>query len=101
MSQHTPTPWRRSLTETSLILAGPYAVAAVLPNRPAVENYANADLIVRAVNAHDALVAACRNLLPLALKYYRSLPDDGPEQDHYMTAVIEPAETALAAAEKC
>jgi hypothetical protein len=46
-----------------------------------------------------ALLAACRGLLPLALAYYRTLPDDGPAQDHYMTSVIGPAQDAIAKAE--
>jgi hypothetical protein len=42
---------------------------------------------------------ALKGTLALAEAYYRTLPDDGPEQDHYMTSIIEPARAAIAKAE--
>lgn len=45
------------------------------------------------------LLASLKNTLPMAEAYYRTLPDDGPEQDHYITSVIEPARAAIAKAE--
>ena len=51
------------------------------------------------LHAAPDLLDALQCTLALAEAYYRSLPDDGPEQDHYMTAVIEPARAAIAKAE--
>jgi hypothetical protein len=57
------------------------------------------------VRANAALIAAAPDLLEalkgtlaLAMAYYRTLPDDGPAQDHYMTSIIEPAGRAIAKA---
>lgn len=66
-SEHTPTPWRVGEREAGdlVILAGERRIA-----RMAFDLYvstfaadANAALIVRAVNAHEALLSALRNLI--------------------------------------
>jgi len=59
------------------------------------EVHANAALIVRAVNAHDALVAACRNILaqidtPLTLTL--------GQHEFHRTTIIRMLRTALAKA---
>lgn len=48
--------------------------------------------------AYD-LLESLKNLLSITMIYYRSLPDDGTEQDHLMTYYIEPARIAIAKAE--
>ena len=44
------------------------------------------------------LIDNLESCLAYVRAYYRTLPDDGPEQDYIMQSVIEPAEAALAAA---
>ena len=63
-SEHTPTPWRRSPRCVESILTdeeSPLVVAFVNINKEA-----NAEFIVRACNAHDALVEALREIQTLA-----------------------------------
>jgi len=68
---HTATPWTLSRSfvgrdtsalKTTTVVAGT-TVVAECNKRPVQEAEANARFIVRACNAHDALVAACRGLL--------------------------------------
>ena len=67
----TPIPWSLMETEQYIyIIANSSAIAALpsgrqptKPNEPHPENLANAALIVRAVNAFDQLVNACRLLV--------------------------------------
>jgi len=66
----TPRPWRVHDRYDDEVWAGGGWVAACVPNpdKRSDENEtgaANADLIVRAVNAHDALVAALRGIITL------------------------------------
>lgn len=46
------------------------------------------------------LLESTKNLLAIAMLYYKSLPDDGTEQDHVMTYYIEPARIAIHKAER-
>jgi hypothetical protein len=45
-----------------------------------------------------SLLEALKTSLAYVERYYRTLPDDGPEQDHVMHSVIEPARAAIAKA---
>ena len=56
------------------------------------------DANARLIAAAPELLAACEGTLAMAEAFYRTLPDDGAEQDHYMTTVIEPARLALSRA---
>lgn len=64
---HTPTPWHTGGTGNLIVFAGDgYAVANATVfhgKQEDGESAANAALIVRAVNAHDKLVAAVRAYL--------------------------------------
>lgn len=64
------------------------------PGATDAEANANARLIAAAPELVEALTAT----LAYAEAYYRTLPDDGPAQDHIMTSIIEPARAALAKA---
>lgn len=46
------------------------------------------------------LLSSLENLMAIAMVYYRTLPDDGTEQDHVMTYYIEPARIAIHKATK-
>lgn len=48
--------------------------------------------------AGPELLEALKGTLALAEAYYRTLPDDGAAQDHYMSSVIGPARAAIAKA---
>lgn len=79
MPKHTATPWKADRSKAishelhdirikSASLLGDRSIAAVFGwnnnSDPTLEvGQANADFIVLAVNAHDALVAACKQLL--------------------------------------
>ena len=87
----TPRPWGIGLTVngSKRIMAEHWPVADIAIDRTSFqkEHEANAELIVRAVNAHDELVKACKGLLKLA---YKATNDD---------SWIEIAEQAIAKAE--
>ena len=53
---------------------------------------------LKLIAAAPDLLEALENLLYIANRYYRSLPDDGEEQDHLMASYIGPAESAIAKA---
>ena len=60
---HTPGPWRQHQTEADAIVGPdrkPIAMVSALGKRPDEEDDANLAHIIRAVNAHDALVAALK-----------------------------------------
>jgi hypothetical protein len=98
-SRHTPTPW--SLNEQT-VKSPPYELTVAFCGGAAgcsgtdgriitrQEAEANAALIVRAVNAHDDLVAALRNLISMA-DFFMT---DAPQR-----VAIEEAQAALAKAE--
>lgn len=76
MSGHTPTPWVRSnLTEWCIVGDGGERLVAstaghqsnVFPDQVESENRANGDLILRAVNSHEELLAALKSILPLLM----------------------------------
>lgn len=61
---HSPLPWRVTYGELlAPIVSDAYGHVAILHPRTWNEARANAKLIVRAVNAHDALVAAVKHFL--------------------------------------
>lgn len=53
----------------------------------------------RVAIAAERLYVSVENMMPYVLSSYRSLSDDGVEQDAVMTCVIEPARAALKKAE--
>lgn len=66
---HTPTPWDQQGRHVNTT----HGVAPILSCNPEFPNAkANAEYIVRCVNAHDALVAALRDVLSLipAMQYF-------------------------------
>lgn len=95
----TPRPWR--IGQDPIIIESDHAdfVAMTLPD-PALgwdgteEDYANARLIVRAVNAHDELVEATR----AALDALENEPDG--IEDHAFHDLATKLRAALAAAEE-
>jgi hypothetical protein len=109
--KHTPGPWdlggKVKLSNTHLVRYVRFnseivcqcwstGVDRALPvSQREQEMDANARLIAAAPDMLEAL----KGTLALAEAYYRTLPDDGPEQDHYMTSIIEPARAAIAKAE--
>lgn len=95
-AKHTPTPWARnkSPSDTLRIFSGHYQIGEVRNCNGCPQNEANADFIVRAVNAHSDLVAALEGVLPLAEAYA-----DGKTGSHPDHEWIEVARAALAKAE--
>lgn len=60
---HTPTPWKISTRDPSTIVSGKRWVATSSRNGVLVDDMMyNAAHIVRCVNSHDALLAACKEL---------------------------------------
>ena len=55
------------------------------------ESAANAKLIA----ASPDLLGSLQSCLAYVKRYYKTLPDDGAEQDHIMESVIEPSEAAI------
>jgi hypothetical protein len=100
MSSHTPTPWKldtsiRGLAEITDQTGATIAVIESDTYRmgDAAENLANAEMIVRAVNSHAALLAALEETL-LCLKAW----SDGRGPHDATTDVVNRAEAALAQA---
>jgi hypothetical protein len=68
MSKHTPTPWNNSTPPDKMIIcdAEGGSIADCAPAGPWIthkQGIANADLIIKAVNNHDALTAARKTFL--------------------------------------
>jgi len=85
---HTPTPWTaKTLKYKALIQGGVYNTdshsIAVVDSCPD-----DAAFIVRAVNAHEELLAACK-----AARTYLNLDDAGPELDFQLSQAIAKAES--------
>ena len=94
---HTPGPWEIIEVERfgKIHVYGP-------SNKPIVadvntykhDGEANARLIATA----PELLECLQSCLAYVKRYYKTLPDDGQEQDFLMVAVIYPAEEAIAKA---
>lgn len=98
--KHTPTPWRLQKSETepdhwTIYSSNPphLDIADVRPWIPEGANGGNAEFIVRAVNAHDELVADIRS----ALGWVRTAKADNDAGK--LLIAIERLERALAKAE--
>jgi hypothetical protein len=93
MKKHTPTPWNGSNDIWSINSTQRVAQAFGLD---VIERKANADFIVRAVNSHEELLAACK----ASLQYYAPLTvmDDSNDTVHSLT--IAQLENAIANATK-
>src|ERR1700735_2276674 len=77
VSEHTPTPWILDGEHLRTIVRGAEStIIAVRHRLPAVTHAANAAFIVRAVNAHDDLVAALKET-KASLSEYGSAYSDG------------------------
>lgn len=99
-AKHTPGPWTHGTHNhrkaVYAVCRYPIPIAYVGGNgQPHETETANARLIAAA----PAMLEALRKTLGLAEAYYRTLPDDGAAQDHYMAEVIAPARAAIARAE--
>jgi hypothetical protein len=98
---HTPGTWHSiesAETGIAYIVGNSAGLVAKIPDKhesAKAENAANARLLA----ASPDLLAMLKRTLIRAEAYYRTLPDDGPEQDYYMTTVIGPARAAIAKAE--
>ena len=66
---HTPTPWKKSLTDRGDTILAPngevIASFPVMPGSDAIQRYEDRNLALRAVNAHDALVIALERCLAI------------------------------------
>lgn len=86
MSAHTPTPWR--VDGADIVSPSECAVVATVQwcgeGRDG-ESEANAAHIVRCVNAHDELVAACQ------LAFKRGEGNNDEEHDHELYAALKAA----------
>ena len=85
--EHTPIPWRHNhitqgwiQDETGVLVAGVQCehLHSAAKGISAKQMVANAELIVLAVNSHDALVAACEGLVELADDGSASFDDPEP-----------------------
>lgn len=89
MSEHTPLPWqiKRGATMGVIVNQDGEQVAAALSDavKSSDERDANAELIVRAVNNHDALVKALRDLVA-ACNTYDDTPDSTLNAARYVNA---------------
>jgi hypothetical protein len=89
-TKHTPTPWAAGgsvIEREGETIAQAFRMTGCPIDQPVV----NAAFIVRAVNSHEQLVAALRDLLPDAIGNHIGGPDT--------QARIDAARAALAAAE--
>ena len=101
--QHTPAPWGLNIHKDG----GNWTYKIVqkepeLPGAPHGHQIAELNKHLRQVEENANLIAAAPELLAaledtldMAERYYASLEDDSPEQDAYMTQVIEPARAAI------
>lgn len=95
MTTHTPTPWRVYDHMPNCIEdAMGNDVFAQAMNKGSERNEANAAFIVQACNAHDALVAALRDVLSQYLLFVNV------NSDEIASAVVAQARAALALAGK-
>jgi hypothetical protein len=95
VSKHTPTPWRQQGEPNGHRINGEGGPVAVASPRfmDRTERLANAAFIVRACNAHEDLLAACKKLLGLVRERPENLASYGA---HY---TVQDAEAAIAKAE--
>ena len=101
---HTPTPWTLDTSGSTVLISrgkekaiayGSGEVTQVFQTGMTREEVlANARLMVSAPELLEELVSC----LAYVQRYYRTLPDDGAEQDFIMSSVIEPARKAIAKA---
>lgn len=77
-AQHTATPWQHDPTgrmgRPSEIFSGGRPIAECGLTSATAEDAANAELIVRAVNSHAELLAACINAEHALIQRARDLP---------------------------
>ena len=96
MTQHTPAPWITGGCSGRMIRSrDSYLEDGFLAD---VYTKANAQFIVRAVNAHDALVEACETLVA-GLKTHECQMCGYPWAEHHESCQVLAAQKALALAE--
>jgi hypothetical protein len=91
--KYTPTPWRVFINDdgTKLVGIGSGEGQGILDCGFGVwawddaEGIANANLVVKAVNSHDALVKALQAVIDAACDY---LPPDGISKDDFINRVL-------------
>jgi len=93
MSEHTPTPWKLRKLVTNChytaIDGGDWAELANVVTRldddkqDHRQGSANAAFIIRAVNNHDRLLAACKELLEVAAAAMRAIEGNGEVLDRF------------------
>jgi hypothetical protein len=74
----TPRPWAVSASRWDVMGTGDIHIARMSGGLPTGEAQANVALIVRAVNAHDGLVAALQRIVALAGEHADGAPDSTP-----------------------
>lgn len=68
--QATPRPWRRGYQDNQVIYSDYKQIAVIQCREKEWQN--NAELIVRAVNSHDALLEACKEAINCIIAYQNS-----------------------------
>ena len=91
-SLHTPTPWYESGTGNH---QGLIIEERTGRNVSVTYDKADAAFIVRAVNSHDALMAALADILEIAKSRWRALPVDSPEKVRINAALAALAQGEL------
>jgi hypothetical protein len=114
-TRHTPTPWETSYRERSngsygqdiydsngATIATCEWYSVPTPTGFVTNRTANAEFIVRAVNSHQMLVDACRQLDEFQRTYHGYTQDNMPGNEHYsawLMRIVESARAALQHAE--
>lgn len=88
----TPRPW--ALAGTLLVMAQDTRELIATMEGNDTRRLANGLLIVRAANAHDALVEAVGRLIPYALGRIRTMEREGPRDGFVVAAVLNDVERA-------
>lgn len=97
---HTPTPWkvnlrfRNNLPNDYVITNGKWGSFAIASS----DNEADAAFIVRAVNAHEELIALVKALMPFAMEQNNLLQEAGEDHD-LLELLLDTAEKTIAKAE--
>lgn len=73
-SKHSPLPWKFGNYGSDIVDANGNMVVCCWQSQIAEDNFANAELVLRAVNCHDELVEACKRLLAVCEKWHLDDP---------------------------
>lgn len=97
-AQHTPTPWKVFIEDYSVVIMskeGDHVCDCNSSYEEDGENKANAELIVKAVNCHDELLAAFKEILELMPMRAGKVSYGMPAFIKYMEAVQKISESAI------